>query len=106
MRHLVKIEKSVTSGELFWRELGRASFPQNQFTLSDRFCHLHLALMQDTYNLVKGQILTKSKLDRFKKTNCPMSQLLNTYRFITNNVRLFSPANFCSAVYKFKVKNN
>ncbi len=49
MRHSVKIEKSVTSGELFWRELGRASFPQKQFPLGDRFFHLHLTLMQDTY---------------------------------------------------------
>jgi hypothetical protein len=51
MRHSVKIEKSVTSGELFWRELSRASFPQKQFPLGDRFFHLHLTLMQDTYNL-------------------------------------------------------
>ncbi len=50
MSHSVKIEKSVTSGELFWRELGRASFPQKQFPLGDRFFHLHLTLMRDTYN--------------------------------------------------------
>jgi hypothetical protein len=49
MRHLVKIEKSVTSGELFWQELGRAAFPQKQFPLGDRFFHLHPTLMQDTY---------------------------------------------------------
>jgi hypothetical protein len=51
MKLSVKIEKPVSSGELFWRELGRASFPQKQFTLGDRFFHLHLTLMQDTYNL-------------------------------------------------------
>jgi hypothetical protein len=46
----VKIEKSVTSSELFWSELGRASFPQKQFPIGDRFFHFHLTLMQDTYN--------------------------------------------------------
>ena len=51
MRHLVKIEKSVTSGELFWQELSSALFPPKQFTLGDRFFHLHLTLMQDTYSL-------------------------------------------------------
>jgi hypothetical protein len=49
----VKIDKSVTSGELFWRELGRASFPQKQSPpLGDRLFHLHLTLMQDTYNIM------------------------------------------------------
>jgi hypothetical protein len=47
----IKIEKSVTSGELFWRELGRASFPQKQFTRGDKFFNLHLTPMQDTYNI-------------------------------------------------------
>ncbi len=51
MRHLVKIEKSVTSGKLFWRELGRASFPPKQFPLGNGFFHLHLTLMQDTYSI-------------------------------------------------------
>jgi hypothetical protein len=42
-RHSVKIEKSVTSAEPRSRK--------KQFTLGDRFFHLHLTLMQDTYNV-------------------------------------------------------